>query len=239
MNREKIRSYVSGKNIALFLCAVLVFSSIAYSGESAESKTSQGLLILPSDGNTIPATPVFFKWNTVSDAIRYQIQVSTDPSFNERFIVIDPFLHFRQYESYDMLPGRVYYWRIRTQFSDYSWNDYCQPWYFITTAATGVEDESLDRLPEQFELGQNFPNPFNPITTVEYNLPRSAFVDLTIYDILGRKVRQLIDAEQASGAHSTIWDGTDDDGNLVAGGIYFYRLRAGDFGESKKMLLLK
>ena len=214
---------------------------MAYGADNDASEASQGLLILPSDGATIPPVPVYFKWNKISGAYRYAIQVSTHPSFDDRFIVFNRNLtpYKTDYKAYDLQPGNTYYWRIRAQYNDESWNDWCQAWHFNTIAPTDVEDDDHSGFPEHPELYQNFPNPFNPTTTIDYNLARSSHVSLTLYDILGRRIRQLIDTEQSSGSQSAIWDGTDDDGNPVAGGIYFYRLRAGDFGETKKMLLLK
>ncbi len=94
-------------------------------------------------------------------------------------------------------------------------------------------------LPARFALHPNRPNPFNPTTTITYDLPRTSAVRLAIYDVSGREVRTLLDATQPAGSHLAVWDGRNARGEPAASGVYFYRLRAGDFVETKKMVLLK
>ena len=107
---------------------------------------------------------------------------------------------------------------------------------------------SLPSIPTCFALYQNYPNPFNPITSIQYAVgskqtkaadsPRS-HVTLKIYNILGQKVRVLVDEEKRLGSYTVQWDGRDRNGRPVSSGIYFYKLDAGDFTEVKKMVLLK
>ncbi len=105
---------------------------------------------------------------------------------------------------------------------------------------TSVEFDNPSRVPDRFELAQNFPNPFNPSTTIAYQLNNSSDVKLIIYNTLGQKIRTLIeDKPQSGGEYSIKWDGRDDAGNLVATGIYVYRLEAGNQIQAKKMLLMK
>lgn len=104
-------------------------------------------------------------------------------------------------------------------------------------------------LPKQFALHQNFPNPFNPATTIRYDLPKPAQVNLTIYNILGQKVRTLVNAFETAGYKSVVWDGKNEFGHPVGSGVYIYRLsasgisqagvEAGDFRKSLKLLLVK
>ncbi|MCK4579621.1 MAG: CotH kinase family protein [Candidatus Marinimicrobia bacterium] len=94
-------------------------------------------------------------------------------------------------------------------------------------------------LPGTPALHQNFPNPFNPVTTIRYDLPRRAKVTLTIYDILGREVAVLINGEQGPGYHSVIWNGRNERGQPVSTGVYLYRIQAEGFAETRKMLLLR
>ncbi len=91
----------------------------------------------------------------------------------------------------------------------------------------------------KFTLMNNFPNPFNPITTLRYDLPENSFVNVTIYDMLGREVKRLVNGEQASGYYQIVWDGTDNYGEKVSAGVYLYRIQASDFVQTKKMVLLK
>ena len=88
-------------------------------------------------------------------------------------------------------------------------------------------------------LEQNFPNPFNPATTIKYYLPSEMHVRLEIFDISGKRIRSLVNREQAKGYYTEIWDGTGDGGNSVASGIYFYLIRAGKETMSRKMVLLR
>ncbi|MCC6962701.1 MAG: S8 family serine peptidase [candidate division Zixibacteria bacterium] len=96
-----------------------------------------------------------------------------------------------------------------------------------------------DPLPHSFELSQNYPNPFNPTTTIKYFLPEVANVELVIVNVMGQTVRTLVNAMQAPGEHSVMWDGRDQSGVAVASGIYLYKMRAGDFTETRKMVLMK
>ena len=94
-------------------------------------------------------------------------------------------------------------------------------------------------LPTQFELLQNVPNPFNPTTEVEFALPKAGKVNLSVYNVLGQHVVNLVDDYMNAGYQSVTWYGTDYAGNEVASGVYFYKLRADGFSATKKMLLLK
>jgi hypothetical protein len=99
------------------------------------------------------------------------------------------------------------------------------------------QDEAL--LPKEFALHQNYPNPFNPKTSVRYDLPDNENVTIIIYDMLGRQVKQLVDSYQDAGFKSIIWDASNDFGKPAAAGVYLYKIQAGDFIQTKKMVLLK
>jgi len=101
----------------------------------------------------------------------------------------------------------------------------------------GVDDDSP--LPGVFQLDQNYPNPFNLSTKINFSLARTEQTTITVYNILGQKVAEPVNEMLPAGPHEIIWDGTDDNGNIVASGIYFYRLKSGGNCSSKKMLLLK
>lgn len=110
----------------------------------------------------------------------------------------------------------------------------------VSGAGSFVEEEpGLRELPQTFTLHQNYPNPFNPNTDIVYSLPRRDHVMLSIFNVLGQRVRKLVDRIQAAGTYTVGWDGTGDDGSRLATGIYLYRMQAGDVTLTKKMLLLK
>jgi hypothetical protein len=94
-------------------------------------------------------------------------------------------------------------------------------------------------IPGFFNLIQSHPNPFNPATTIEYNLPKSSHIRIFIYDILGRQVKILVDTRQSAGHYQTAWDGTDDRSLSVAAGLYFCRMEAGDFVKVMKLVLVR
>jgi len=95
-------------------------------------------------------------------------------------------------------------------------------------------------VPDQFALLQNYPNPFNPETYISFALPVASPVDLKVYNVAGQLVKSLADGEQMSaGLHMVRWDGTNNNGEKVASGIYFYKISAGDFQATKKMVVTK
>ncbi len=111
--------------------------------------------------------------------------------------------------------------------------------YFDASSFVGVDDEIGNEVIREFSLKQNYPNPFNPGTVIEYELAQAGWISMEIYNVLGQRVRQLFNGHAVRGHHRITWDGKDDNGKVVANGIYFYRIQAGDFTETKKMILLK
>jgi|GEM_PF-5432014 hypothetical protein len=111
---------------------------------------------------------------------------------------------------------------------------------FDYNGITGIEEnQQQEELPTKYDLSQNYPNPFNPSTKINYSLPNSAYVRIIVYDILGREVKTLVNAEQNAGRYTLNWNSDDNYGNRVASGIYIYRIVAGNFVSTKKMMLLK
>ena len=93
--------------------------------------------------------------------------------------------------------------------------------------------------PVEFSLSQNYPNPFNPYTNFRFTLAKPGRVKIEIFNIVGQRVRTLVDEQMKAGVYLADWDGKDERGNSVSSGIYFYRMEAGDFSDMKKMLLVK
>ena len=112
-----------------------------------------------------------------------------------------------------------------------TWSTYTTIKYVQTPISVEEEEASL---PAEYILMQNYPNPFNPLTTIRYSLPKSGMVVLSIYSLLGEELVRLEENDQPAGNHLFIWDASN-----FASGIYFYRLQAGDFVQTRKMLLLK
>ncbi len=103
----------------------------------------------------------------------------------------------------------------------------------------GNDPRAQSAKPKSFSLSQNYPNPFNAVTIISFALPYASDVKVEIFNILGQKVKDLVDEKVSAGYKQVVWDGRDNDGVNVASGIYFYRIRAGDFVETRKMTLLK
>ena len=112
---------------------------------------------------------------------------------------------------------------------------------FTTDSATVVsienENNTANLLPDVYALEQNYPNPFNPETRIRYDIPEQGHVTLRIYKIDGQLVRTLQNTDQSPGRYERVWDGKNDFGNKVSSGVYFYRLRAGSFVQTKTYTL--
>ena len=137
----------------------------------------------------------------------------------------------------------------------YVWNyptggDVAMPWpmyrgnaqrtgYLEDNVTGRVEGPETSQLPEDYALRQNYPNPFNPRTSIGYTLAREGQVRLSVYNVLGQEIVTLAAGPQVAGGHVVTWDGRDAGGRSVASGLYFCRLQAGDFVQTKKMLLLR
>jgi hypothetical protein len=89
-------------------------------------------------------------------------------------------------------------------------------------------------IPSNYELVQNYPNPFNPVTKIQYSVPQSSLVTVKVYDVLGKEIEILIKEEKPAGEYELTWNATE-----RPSGVYFYRLQAGSFIQTKKMILLK
>ena len=152
----------------------------------------------------------------------------------------------------------AYAYRIRYIGQDKARNFPVLPWMMPTDVWTNQEDksdaqekdpyESLKTVaignepvvkPVTYSLSQNYPNPFNPSTTLRYAIPQAGKVTLEIYNVLGQKIRTLLNSDVTAGTHLTVWNGLDDAGQQVSTGVYFYKLTAKNFTDTKKMILMK
>jgi len=104
---------------------------------------------------------------------------------------------------------------------------------------TPVEDYIPGLIPDKIELHNNYPNPFNAGTNIQFDLPRKSEVRMDIYNILGQRIKTLVNRQYSAGLHTISWDATTDDNWEAPSGIYFYRLSGSDFSIVKKMILLR
>ncbi len=111
----------------------------------------------------------------------------------------------------------------------------------ITHLISDVEDldTNVGEVPQSFGLEQNYPNPFNPTTQIGYILSKNGFVELDVYNIMGQRVRSLVNDYRQAGTYKIIWDGRNESGTLVQSGVYFYQLKTADNIVTKRMVFLK
>ncbi|MBN1349030.1 hypothetical protein JXJ21_06465 [candidate division KSB1 bacterium] len=174
--------------------------------------------------------------NTHDDVVRYQIYRSESPGFDPdvtaNLIAITGDMHFKDMKVRD---GITYYYRVEA--IDDAWNATFSD--EVNILFTEVTLAPVDALPTVYELCQNFPNPFNPVTEISYQVPCDGQVILEVYNVKGEKVATLVNGFSKAGKFRILWNGRDDYGQIIASGIYLYRLRAQSYTELKRMLLLR
>jgi hypothetical protein len=130
---------------------------------------------------------------------------------------------------------------------DISNNQLCPPYPSCIEYYVGEQDTTNcgqvsiidETLPIAYNLYNAYPNPFNPVTTLQFDLPEEALVNITIYDMMGRIVSNLVSSQQNAGYKSIQWNATNNIGQPVSAGVYLYKIQAGEFRQTKKMILLK
>jgi uncharacterized lipoprotein YddW (UPF0748 family) len=194
------------------------------------------ILISPPHATyNVSLTPVF-TWMKTNAATSYRFQLANFYSFDNNTILLDQTIPDTTFVvTTPLTPNKNHFWRVSAQ-NTYGTSIWSTGFGFKTTASTDIDKEEM---PTEFNLKQNNPNPFNPITQIRYSLPKQTNVQLKIYDILGREVKTLINSEQAAGTYRVEWNGTDDYGVQVTSGIYIYRIITGEFVQTKKMMFLK
>ena len=186
------------------------------------------------------ATEVEFVWNETDDPdpveeIHYQLVYATDWADSSTYV----FSELIQDTSLTvtLANNSQYYWIVVAMDTDgfmVGSNDNTSNTMVVGTLSIDGAD-----IPEVFALHQNYPNPFNPTTQIRYDLPEDALVNITIYDIMGRNIKSLVNSNQLAGYRSIQWNATNNLGEPVSAGMYIYMIQAGEFRESKKMVLLK
>jgi len=147
----------------------------------------------------------------------------------------------------ELLANHSYTFRVQSVTSFGALSDYSDytPFYIFKEKKDQIQERSKSDTPLEFSLFQNYPNPFNNSTTIKYQIPHSGMegnkvrVRLEIYNILGQRIKELLNKNQLPGEYSITWDGKDDNGRQVTSGLYLYQLIAGDRKVLKKMIYLK
>ncbi|MBN1348767.1 T9SS type A sorting domain-containing protein [candidate division KSB1 bacterium] len=205
-------------------------------------------LIEPQNDATLNTTKPIFSWRSPGNFLKcyfweisYDLYLASDFHFTDSQIFRD--IYDTTYTIDSLAPGQTYFWKVLAKniAGDSLWSNQ-QDWgFFIKHGATGIGNEHAIR-PNDLSLLQNFPNPFNPATEIRYNLPAGGsnrLVSLTIYDVLGRQVKGLVEARQSAGQYKVTWDGTDMLGQRVPSGVYVVTVQVGNFKQNRKMILMK
>ena len=129
---------------------------------------------------------------------------------------------------------QTFYYRLAAR--DYAGNQSLYTGWVEATVTLALAEVLI---PEEFALHQNYPNPFNPVTQIKYDLPEDAMVTIHIYDLMGRNIKSLVRQNESAGYHTVRWDATNDRGEPVSAGMYLYIIQAGEFRQTKKMVLVK
>lgn len=182
--------------------------------------------------NVANPTLSFFSPAYSEGEITYDVEYSTSPEFLNSIVVQG--LTEANYNAQGLSEG-TYYWRAKGKDAS-GYSEYSETGEFKITGVTAVEEAPIIN---HYELVQNYPNPFNPSTTIKFNMPEANYVSLKVYNMLGQEIRSLIKEHKAAGTHIITWDGKDNYGNNVSSGAYLYKIIAGKFIQTKKMLLIK
>jgi hypothetical protein len=162
------------------------------------------------------------------------MQISSDTAFSA--IVVDTTVNIDTVRiSKSLAANTKYFWRVQTYGPEGGPSNWSDVWNFTTGNIVSVKRD-INNIPTEFSLEQNYPNPFNPATTINYSVPKTCFVSLIAYDILGNEVAILVNGIKEPGKYSAKFSATS---CKLTSGIYFYRLRAGSFAETKKLIILK
>ena len=194
----------------------------------------------PYDGSEGLPTSVEFVWNSSLDPdpldqVNYQLVYALDwedsSSYNYSELIQDTSIVM------ELVDNMEYQWKVLAIDNDgYIVGSNNDTPNSLVVGTLSIESENI---PSTFTLHQNYPNPFNPITTVRYELPEDSFTNITVYDMLGNVVNNLVNTNQSLGYKSIQWNATNNQGEPVSAGLYLYKIQAGDFVDTKKMILLK
>jgi hypothetical protein len=199
----------------------ILFNAFGVDGAGADTLGIAAITFVPGVG-------LQDGWDAVS------IEITIGPTFladNGKHICIDSSFY---------PPGGVWKWAAQSGGGQFvpEWDGpHC--FRVFDPATDVVELDKGGMLPTDFALDQNYPNPFNPTTVIEFDVPVRSHVTLTVYNMLGQEVVTLVDQDRDAGFHQVDWDGRSSSGSSVSSGIYFYKLEADSFVQTKKMMLLK
>jgi len=172
-----------------------------------------------------------FKWNSSAMATKYLFQLSRNNAFS-LYVINDSSVADTSRKVTGLTNQTKYFWRLSV-YNAAGYGAFSAIDSFTTGTATGVNN-GPNGIPQQFALFQNYPNPFNPTTNISFSIPAKSFASLKVFDVIGRKVATLVSEELSAGNYTRQWNAAN-----VASGIYFYRLQAGSFVQTRKLVVAK
>jgi len=177
------------------------------------------------------ALPITLKWGSASFAAYYHLEVDNNSDFSSREIVEDFITSTQHTVESGLTLNTSYNWRVRAS----SLCGDLGSWSSVGIFNFTTDVEKIDNIiPQSYSLKQNYPNPFNPSTQIEFSIPQSSHVSLKVYDVFGKEVTALVDGAKETGTYTTTWNAQN-----CPSGVYFYRLTAGSYSMTRKLLLLR
>jgi hypothetical protein len=206
-----------------------------YSGSAPDIGAFESNIPAPTGFQYILQSSSVMLWWDPSTDENFQyflLERSTDSLFVEN--VVSNYLVGSIYTDEDLEFNTLYFYRV-SYFST-GWSEYSE---IVFVILEDLDISNGDNMPISYKIHQNHPNPFNPMTTIRYDLPEDGLVNITIYDMMGRVVSNLVSTQQTAGYKSIQWNATNNLGQPVAAGLYLYTIQTGEFRQTKKMILLK
>lgn len=201
-----------------------------------------------SEDNLVPTAPtgvaagiadgsVIVTWDESPDEDfnYFSIRRGTEPGFDASIGAEVATTTSTEFVDADVADGQTWYYRVVAFDFNENEGEFSQE---VFAVVTGIGDNTSS-IPQEFALSQNFPNPFNPETTVAFDLPENSDVTLKIYNTRGQLVKTLVNENKSAGTYQVVWNSTDNFGNRVASGLYIYSIKAGNFTKTMKMTLIK
>ena len=177
---------------------------------------------------------VILTWSPVDqEVLYYLLERSTDENFSEGNVV-SSYLNDVYYEDDGLEFNTEYFYRV-SYYAD-GWSEFSE---VLSVVLEQMDVVDGFQLPRNYALHQNYPNPFNPVTNLSYDLPEDALVNITIYDMMGKVVSTLVNGQQSAGFKTLQWNATNNSGMPISAGLYIYTIQAGEFNQTRKMILLK
>lgn len=196
------------------------------------SVPSQPILLSPQNNSTNqPPTPLF-DWDSLNSANSFRLQISADSIFTALIFDTTGITQSKlQLRSNILSLNQKYYWRVNAS-NQAGTGPWSFIWNFTVTHSSILLSGS--EIPKEYKMFNNYPNPFNPMTKIKFDLPKSSGVRITVFDVTGKELAVIVNETLQAGSYQTEWDAS-----VYPSGVYFYRMQAGAFSETKRMMLIK